>query len=113
MFVTVTRIEGEKLDRAAEGFRRGAPDLKRFPGFLGFELWRSEGVLEAVARWESRAAMEAYAHSDEFRAHHGHAAGEGHGQPEGHDQPEGHGAQGGAGARGGGQVEYFDAERVV
>lgn len=107
MFVTVTRMQGENLDHAAEAFRRGAPDLRRFAGFLGFELWRSEGVLEAVARWESRAAMEAYTSSDAFRAHHGHAAGEAN--PHADD----HSAHGGAGARGAGQVEYFDAEQVV
>lgn len=52
------------------GFRRGAPELKHFPGFVGFELWRSGEVLEAVSRWESREAMEAYRESPMFGAHH-------------------------------------------
>lgn len=94
MFVTVTRISAPKepLDRMAEAFRRSAPDLKQFTGFLGFELWRNEGTLEAVARWESRQAMEAYTNSDAFRSHHGGGAG---------------------GGQGGGQVEYFDGEVVI
>jgi heme-degrading monooxygenase HmoA len=54
-----------------EGFRRGGPELKKFPGFLGFELWRNDDTLEAVSRWESRDAMEAYRSSPMFGAHHG------------------------------------------
>jgi heme-degrading monooxygenase HmoA len=76
MFIAVTRIRAprEALDHMAEGFRRNAPDLKQFPGFLGFELWRSEENLEAVSRWESREAMEAYTKSSMFQAHHGREA---------------------------------------
>ena len=32
----------------AEAFLRAAPDLKRFDGFLGFELWRDVQTLHAV-----------------------------------------------------------------
>jgi heme-degrading monooxygenase HmoA len=73
MFIAVTRIKApqEVLDRMAEGFRRNGPDLKQFPGFLGLELWRSEESLEAVSRWESKQAMEAYSQSQMFHAHHG------------------------------------------
>ena len=73
MFIAVTRIKApqEALDRMAEGFRRNAPDLKQFPGFIGFELWRSEETLEAVSRWESKQAVEAYSRSPMFQAHHG------------------------------------------
>jgi len=94
MFVTVTRIQAPKpaLDQMAAAFRRSAPDLKQFAGFLGFELWLNDTTLEAVARWESRTAMEAYTNSETFRGHHG-----------------GEGSQRG----GGGQVEYFEGETVV
>ncbi len=97
MFVTVTRVQlpKERLDRMAEAFRQGARDLKQFPGFLGFELWRNDDTLEAVSRWESREAMEAYSRSDAFRAHHGRGATEGAAHP----MP--------------GQIEYFDGEVVV
>lgn len=60
-----------------EGFRRGGPELKRFRGFLGLELWHNETTLEAVSRWESREAMEAYRNSPMFGSHHGPGAGNG------------------------------------
>ena len=77
MFIAATRITApsQALERMSEGFRRGAPELKRFPGFLGFELWRNEETLEAVSRWESREAMEAYRSSPMFGAHHGPGTG--------------------------------------
>ena len=79
MFVAVTRISAPRdaQERMVEGFRRGAPELKRFPGFVGFELWRNDDTLEAVSRWESREAMEAYRNSPMFGSHH---AGPGAGQ---------------------------------
>ena len=79
MFIAVTRVKAPKeaLDRMTEGFRRGAPELKRFPGFVGFELWRNEDTLEAVSRWENRDAMEAYRQSPMFNAHHGPGTGAG------------------------------------
>lgn len=97
MLVTVTRVQlpKDRLDHLAEVFRNGARDLKQFPGFLGFELWRNETTLEAVSRWESREAMESYARSDAFRSHHGRGATEGVAPPMM------------------GQVEYFDGEIVT
>jgi heme-degrading monooxygenase HmoA len=62
MFIAVTRIKDvhpAAIDRMVEGFRHGAQELKAFPGFVGFELRRTENGLEAVSRWESRQAMEA------------------------------------------------------
>ena len=96
-FVAVTRIKAPRQaqERMIEGFRRGGPELKRFPGFLGFELWRNEDTLEAVSRWESRAAMEAYRSSPVFGAHHGSGASSGSGD--------------GASA----ETVSFDAETVV
>jgi heme-degrading monooxygenase HmoA len=78
MYVSVTTIKlpREQMDRVTAAFRRSAPDLKQFSGFLGLELWTSEDTLQAVARWESREAMEAYTKSESFRAHHGGPAGQ-------------------------------------
>ena len=73
MFIAVTRIKDvppPAIDRMVEAFRAGAQDLKQSPGFVGFELWRTESSLEAVSRWESRQAMEAYRSSPSFAAHH-------------------------------------------
>lgn len=94
MYVTVTTIKlpKEHMDRVAAAFRKSAPDLKQFSGFLGFELWTNDDTLQAVARWESREAVEAYTKSDMFHAHHG-----------------GPGAQQGPG----GQVAGFEGEVVV
>jgi heme-degrading monooxygenase HmoA len=77
MFIAVTRIKAPKeaLDRMTQGFRRGGPELKRFPGFVGFEIWRNDDSLEAVSRWESREAMEAYRDSPMFGSHHGPGTG--------------------------------------
>jgi heme-degrading monooxygenase HmoA len=77
MFIAVTRIKAPQAAQArmVEGFRRGGPELKRFPGFLGFELWTNADTLEAVSRWESREAMEAYRASPMFGAHHGPGTG--------------------------------------
>jgi heme-degrading monooxygenase HmoA len=77
VFIAVTRIKApaHALDRMTEGFRRGGPELKRFPGFVGLELWRNEDTLEAVSRWDSRDAMAAYRASPLFGAHHGPGTG--------------------------------------
>jgi heme-degrading monooxygenase HmoA len=98
MFIAVTRITAPSAaqERMVEGFRRGGPELKHFPGFLGFELWRNDTTLEAVSRWESREAMEGYRSSPIFGAHHG----------------PGTSAETSAGP-GGAEVVSFDAEVVV
>jgi len=103
MYISVSRITGappQAVDRMVQGFRHGAPDLKQFKGFLGFELWRNESGLEAVSRWESEAAMKEYTNSPAFTAHHG-------GPPSGGQQPAG--AQPGPS----GSVFYYDAEVVI
>lgn len=94
MLIAVTRVQipKEQQGHLATAFRRGAQDLKQFPGFLGFELWQNDTTLEAVSRWESRQAMDAYAQSDLFRAHHGRSGG---------NQPPA------------GQIEYFEGEVVT
>ena len=95
MFIAVTRVKlpREPRERMAEAFRKNAPDMKQFAGFLGLELWTNEDTLSAVSRWESREAMEAYSQSSAFHAHHGH----------------GPGAQG----SGAGGVEYYTSEVLV
>lgn len=98
MFVAVNRIPApqQAMDRMVEGFRRNAESLKAFDGFLSFELWRGESALEAVSKWESRAAFEVWANSDSFLASHGFARGQGGQQS---------GQQGG-----GATVAYYDGE---
>lgn len=92
MIVAVTRITAPKeaLTHMAEAFRRAVPELKQFPGFQGFELWLSDGTLQAVSRWETREALAAYTQSGLFTEHH----------------PGGAQAQRPAG----GQVEHYEAE---
>jgi heme-degrading monooxygenase HmoA len=99
MFIAVTRVKlpKEAMERMADGFRKNAPDMKQFAGFLGLELWLSEDTLQAVSRWESREAMEAYSQSSAFHAHHGHGAG----------------AQGAPQGPGAGSVEYYTGEVLV
>lgn len=95
MVVAVTRITAPKaaLEHMAEAFRRAAPDLKQLPGFQGFELWLSDTTLQAVSRWDSHEAIEAYAKSGLFATHH----------------PGGAQGQNPAG----GQVERYEAEVVL
>ena len=95
MFVAVNRITApqQAIDRMVEGFRRNADSLKAFDGFIAFELWRGETTLEAVSKWASREAFDAWATSDSFLASHGFARGQGGGQ------------QGG-----GATVAYYEAE---
>ena len=99
MFIAVTKIKApaEALDRIAEAFRRSASDLMQFPGFVGLELWRSADTLEAISRWESREAMEAYSASSLFQAHHG--------RPADTSTAQGPGAAG--------QIEFYEGELIV
>jgi heme-degrading monooxygenase HmoA len=96
MFIAVTRVKlaREPMERMAEAFRKNAPDMKQFAGFLGLELWMNEDTLEAVSRWESREAMEAYSQSGAFQSHHGRGSG----------GPQGPGAGG---------VEYYTGEVLI
>ncbi len=90
MIIAVTRISAPApaLDRMAEAFRHAAGDMLQFQGFVGLELWRNNDTLEAISRWETREALDAYTASDAFRAHHG-------------------------GSAQGGGVEYFDGELII
>jgi heme-degrading monooxygenase HmoA len=74
MFVAVNTIKIPTAHQATmiEAFRKNAPDLKQFNGFLGFDIWTSENdSLLAISRWESKEAFEQYIHSDAFKQHHG------------------------------------------
>jgi heme-degrading monooxygenase HmoA len=98
MFVAVNRITApqQAMDRMVEGFRANAESLKQFDGFLAFELWRGETTLEAVSKWDSRAAFDAWANSDSFLASHGFSRGQSGGQ------------SGGGAQAGGAAVAYYE-----
>lgn len=79
MFVAVNTISvpKEHSGRMLEGFRKNAPDLNQFEGFLGFEMWTEEsGKLLAVSKWESREHFDKYINSEAFRSHHGGSSAE-------------------------------------
>lgn len=105
MFVAVNRITApqQAMDRMVEGFRRNAESLKQFEGFLALELWRGETTLEAVSKWASREAFEAWANSDSFLASHGFARG----------QSGESGQSGQAGQGGGATVAYYEGETLA
>ena len=94
MFIAVNRITAPKeaMDRMTEGFRRNSASLKDFDGFIAFELWRGETTLEAVSKWESREAFDAWRNSENFLASHA-------------------GARSGQG--GGSAATYYEGEVVV
>jgi heme-degrading monooxygenase HmoA len=97
MFIAVNRINApnEALDRMVEAFRRNAESLKEFEGFIAFELWRGEGALEAVSKWESRETFDTWRKSENFLASHA-------------------GARGGQGGQGGGaEASFYEAVVVV
>jgi heme-degrading monooxygenase HmoA len=100
MFVAVNRIIAppQAMDRMVEGFRGNAESLKQFAGFIAFELWRGESHLEAVSKWDSREAFEAWANSDSFLASHGFARGQQGGQQGGQQ----------SGQQGGAAVNYYE-----
>ncbi|WP_438001968.1 antibiotic biosynthesis monooxygenase [Sorangium sp. So ce185] len=72
MFIVVNTItaSGPALQAMVESFRRAAPEMRQFSGFLGLEIWLGDGGLRAISRWESREAFQQYPRSDVFRRHH-------------------------------------------
>jgi heme oxygenase (staphylobilin-producing) len=73
MYIVVNRIAAPEGQAQAmtEGFKRAAPAMKRFGGFLGLELWTAEdGSIHAVSRWDSKEALDEYLKNDLFRQHH-------------------------------------------
>ena len=77
MYVVVNKLSVPADQRQAlvEGFKHALPSMKRFSGFLGFELWTAEdGRVQAVSRWESKEAVDEYLQNDLFRQHHGGSA---------------------------------------
>ena len=93
MYITVNSIKVDNPDQMAEMFSKSAPMLKKFEGFVGFELWKSKHELKAGSKWDSKENFENYINSDMFKQHHG-----GHGGQEMRNQA---------------QVEYFDADTIV
>lgn len=72
MFIVVNTISAAEpaLTVMVEAFRKTAPDLRQFEGFLSFEIWREDGTFLAVSKWSSREAFMAYPRSDAFQRHH-------------------------------------------
>lgn len=99
MFIAANTIDvpKEHSGHMIENFRKNAPDLKQFDGFMGLEMWVEEsGKLLAVSKWESRKHFEKYISSEAFRAHHG-----------GNNAEQTQQAQGQA------QVTYYEGEILV
>jgi heme-degrading monooxygenase HmoA len=74
MYIVVNKIAvpAEHRQQVLEGFKHALPGMKRFSGFLGFELWTAEdGTVLGVSRWESKEAVDEYLRHDLFRQHHG------------------------------------------
>jgi heme-degrading monooxygenase HmoA len=96
MFIAVNRIAAppQAIERMVAAFHQNAASLKEFQGFIAFELWRGEAALDAVSKWESRAAFEAWRDSDNFLAAHV-------------------GPRGGQSGQGGSSVAYYEGETVV
>jgi heme oxygenase (staphylobilin-producing) len=72
MFIVVNSITAAEpaLAIMVEAFRKTAPDLRQFEGFLSFEIWKEEGTLLAISKWSSREAFMAYPRSEVFQRHH-------------------------------------------
>ncbi len=78
MYVAVNKITAPVEHRQAviEAFKKAAPEMKQFKGFLGLEMWTAEdNTLQAVSRWESKEAMEEYTNNSLFARHHGGTGG--------------------------------------
>lgn len=81
MFIAMNRFqvtEGRGAD-FEELWRSRDSYLKQVPGFRHFQLLRGDTAGEYISHstWESRAAFEAWAQSDEFRRAHGSRPSEG------------------------------------
>lgn len=78
MFIAVNTIktEASHLEKMEKAFEQMAPRLNHLAGFAGFELWKSEGQLKAVTKWESKQAFDDYLASDMFKSQHGGEGGE-------------------------------------
>ena len=79
MFIAVNKLQvpAEHQQHLLQAFEKAMPSMKRFKGFLGFELWTGEdNTILGVSRWESKEAMEEYLKNDLFRQHHGSASDE-------------------------------------
>ncbi len=50
MFVAVNRIDVPNSDEMTQMFKHLSPELKKIEGFLGFEIWKTEGKLKVISR---------------------------------------------------------------
>jgi heme-degrading monooxygenase HmoA len=78
MFIAVNNIAGPGgNEKMLEGFKRAAPSMKQFKGFLGLEIWTApDGSMQAISRWTSKEALDEYLNHTLFRSHHGSASSE-------------------------------------
>ncbi|HET8911147.1 MAG TPA: antibiotic biosynthesis monooxygenase family protein [Ktedonobacteraceae bacterium] len=73
MFIAVNKIAVPAEHRQAmlEAFEKSAPEMKRFSGFLGMEIWtEQDGTVLSVSRWESEEALKEYTDNPMFGKHH-------------------------------------------
>ena len=90
MYIAVNKIPGN-VPAMLAAFKQAAPDMKKFSGFLGLEIWEAtDGSLTAVSRWTSKEALAEYTNNQAFRQHHGGASGQ---------QTD--------------QVTYYNAEQII
>ena len=69
--VNTITVPEEQRQAVVDGFKHALPGMKRFSGFLSFELWTAEdGSMQAVSRWDSKESMEEYLRNDLFQRHH-------------------------------------------
>lgn len=82
MYIAVNKISNNKA--VIERFKQAAPDMKRFTGFLGLEIWEgNDGSMQAISRWTSKEALDEYTNNQVFQRHHsssGEAQSSGHAQ---------------------------------
>lgn len=74
MYIAVNRIPNNKA--MIERFKQAAPDMKRFSGFLGLEIWEgADGSMQAISRWTSKEALDEYVNNQVFQQHHSSSSG--------------------------------------
>lgn len=83
MYIVANAIPNNQA--TIDAFKRAAPGMKQFSGFLGLEIWEAaDGTMQAISRWTSKEALEEYTSNQAFRQHHGGGGGgaPAHGQPQ-------------------------------
>lgn len=108
MYIVVNKIPGEAKGMVA-AFKQAAPDMKKFSGYLGMEIWESEdGSLQAVSRWTSKEALAEYTSHAAFQQHHGGGSSHGDAGSHGHSHGDGSSKQ----AHVSDQIAYYNSEVI-